>query len=425
MRYANVDHKKQMLKQQQGRVAVGVLAVRPKWWMIVLAIGLFLTGIGSYYAYSLLAGLKVTAGDIVKAPNAVVQYVANKDPQVKNENGRTNIALLGIGGPGHDGPYLSDTMIVVSIDIKTGDAILISLPRDIWVPETRSKLNAVYAYGFEKGDKKGLEQAKSAYETILGIPIHYAVRMDFSGFEKMIDQVGGIDVIVDTTFQDPEYPIEGKENDMCGNKYVEEKIASDSGEIVVKKLLDASGNDITETPRFPCRYELLSFKKGETHLDGKTALKFVRSRHGNNGEGSDFARSRRQERLITAVKEKVFSTETLLNPARVGDLLNTFGSSIEMDIDPGEYGEFFKLFQRTKDAKIKGYGLSAEGQNALIDVPPSFAPYGGAYVLVPVAGAGDWSEVHARVEEWLSGEWEIKEASAAAEATKSAVIKKL
>jgi anionic cell wall polymer biosynthesis LytR-Cps2A-Psr (LCP) family protein len=419
MRYTNFDktdsHKPKTL------AAVGV--IRFRWWFVVWGTMAFVVAIAGYYAYSFMSGLKVQAKDVFKAPGAVVSYVVNKDPQLKNENGRVNIALLGIGGPGHDGPYLSDTMIVASIDIKTGNAALISLPRDIWVPSTRSKLNAVYAYGFEKGEKQGLVQAKDAYGHILGIPIHYALRLDFSGFEKAMDLLGGIDVTVDTSFQDPEYPIDGKENDMCGNKYVEEKIASDSGEITVKKLLDSTGADITATPRFPCRYELLSFKAGTVHLDGKTALKFVRSRHGNNGEGSDFARSRRQERVITASKDKIFSMDTLLNPGKVGELLNTFGASVEMDIDPGEYGEFFKLFQRTKDAKIKTFGLSAEGKDALINVPPSFAPYGGAYVLVPVAGADRWEDVHAKVKDILLGKDEVQEASASGEASKSAIVR--
>jgi LCP family protein required for cell wall assembly len=416
MRYVNVHDSHQ---KSQTRAVVGV--IRFRWWFVVWGTLAFIVLLGGYYAWSFLSGLKVQANDVFKAPGAVVSYVVNKDPQVKNENGRVNVALLGIGGPGHDGPYLSDTMIVASIDIKTGDAVLISLPRDIWVPSTRSKLNAVYAYGFEKGDKKGLEQAKDAYSHILGIPIHYALRLDFSGFEKAVDLLGGIDVTVDKAFQDPEYPIDGKERDMCGNTYVDEKIASDSGEITVKKLKDAAGTDITDKPNpFACRYELLSFKQGPVTLDGKTALKFVRSRHGNNGEGSDFARSRRQEKVISAAKNKVFSMETLANPAKVGELLNTFGASVEMDVDPGEYGEFFKLFQRTKDAKFKTYGLSAEGKEALISTPPSFTPYGGAYVLVPIAGADEWGEVHTWVQDLLSGKYERDhEASGSAEASSS------
>lgn len=419
MRYVNFDDAPQKKEQTKPRVAVGI--IRFNWPLVVGGTIAFLVVLIGYYAWSFLSGLKVKGGDLLKAPNAIVTYVANKDPQVKNTDGRTNIALLGIGGKGHDGPYLSDTMIVASIDIKTGKAVLISLPRDIWVSGTRSKLNAVYAYGFEKGDKQGLVQAKDEYGKIVGLPIHYAVRIDFGGFEKAIDLLGGIDVTVDTAFSDPEYPIDGKERDMCGYKEVEEKIASDSGEITVKKIVDANNQPISDTVNpYACRYETLTFKKGPTTLNGKTALKFVRSRHGTNNEGSDFARSRRQEKVITGIKEKIFSTETLLNPGKVGSLLNTFGESIEMDVDPGEYGEFFKLFQRTKDSKLESHGISAEGADALLKVgDPSL--YGGAYVLAPVAGKDDWSAVQTQVKQWI--EDSIHPPSPTPEATKSAQLK--
>ncbi len=421
MRYVNYDDSQKKQQKNKPRVAIGVGVIRFNWPLVIGATIGFIVLLIGYYAWSFLSGLKVKGGDLLKAPNAIVSYVANKDPQVKNDNGRTNIALLGIGGKGHDGPYLSDTMIVASIDIKTGHAVLIPLPRDIWVSGTRSKLNAVYAYGFEKGDKQGLVQAKEEYGKIVGLPIHYALRIDFGGFEKAIDLLGGIDVTVDTAFSDSQYPIDGKERDMCGYKEIEEKIASESGEITVKKLVDASNQPVPETVNpYACRYEVLTFKKGPLTLDGKTALKFVRSRHGTNNEGSDFARSRRQEKVISGIKQKVFSTETLLNPAKVGSLLNTFGESIETDVDPGEYGEFFKLLQRAKDGKIESHSVSAEGTDPLLEVGNP-ALYGGAYVLAPVAGKDDWSGVQAQVKKWI--EESIHPPSPTAEATKSAQVK--
>lgn len=419
MRYVNVDNHNDAVEEQRKRptrAEARVVSIRPKLWVVFLATALFVIGLLGYYAYSFLAGLKMSAGDLAKAPGAVVSYVANKDPQVKNQDGRMNIALLGIGGEGHDGPYLTDTMIVASVNIKNGNAVLIPFPRDIWVPSTRSKLNAVYAYGFEKGDKKGLTQIKEELGRMTGMPIHYALRIDFGGFEKALDLLGGIDIVVDNSFVDGMYPIAGKERDMCGNKEIEEKIASESGEIVIKKLVDANNVPIPDDVEpYPCRYEKLVFNKGPLKLDGKTALKYVRSRHGTNGEGSDFARSRRQEKVIAAAKDKLLSAETLLNPSRVSDLLNNFGKSIEMDIEVSEYGEFFKIFQKSKDAKIVSHSISAEGLDALLILPPDRSVYNGAYVLVPKAGANDWSVVQAKVKEWIDeSERPPQEASASA-----------
>jgi LCP family protein required for cell wall assembly len=405
MRYVRVDDHSQVKTNNpaaKSNAAVTTQAVKPKLWLIVGATLVFAIGLLGYYAWSLLSGLKVKAQDLMKAPNAIVTYVANKDPQVKNENGRVNIALLGIGGKGHDGPYLTDTMIVASVNIKNGNAVLLPLPRDIWVSDTRSKLNAVYAYGREKGEGIGITQAKDQMSKIVGIPIQYAVRVDFSGFQKAIDLVGGINVNVDTAFSDSQYPITGRERDMCGYKEVEEKIASESGEITVKKLVDASGNAIPDSVNpYACRYETLTYKVGPLQLSGADALKFVRSRHGTNNEGSDFARSRRQEKVISALKEKIFSVGTLANPTKVGPLLSTFGENIETDIAPEEYGEFFKVFQNSNHAKIESHSISAEGTDALLRVPADSKPYNGAYVLVPTAGANDWSGIKASVLKWI------------------------
>jgi anionic cell wall polymer biosynthesis LytR-Cps2A-Psr (LCP) family protein len=159
--------------------------------------------------------------------------------------------------------------------------------------------------------------------------------------------------------------------------------------------------DKTDDPTaFSCRYETISFSPGLTTMDGKTALKFVRSRHGTNNEGSDFARADRQQRVISAFKSEVLSAGTILNPSRVTSLIEEFGNSVEMDITLGDYGEFMKLAQLTQDAEIRTHTISAEGEEALLAVPPSREPYGGAYVLV--SKTGSWSDVHAKVREWLA-----------------------
>ncbi|MDQ3238891.1 MAG: LCP family protein [bacterium] len=389
-------------EKKKPQVRTTSIAIRFNKWVVLFGMLLFLFSVSGYYIWSLLSGLKVKATEFLKAPNAVVSFVVNKDPQILNEDGRTNIALLGIGGKGHDGPFLTDTIIVASINIKTGSAVLFSMPRDIWVSGTSSKLNAVYAYGVEKGEGVGLKQIKSELSEVLGIPIHYGLRMDFSGFEKMIDMVGGLDIIVDTPFTDTLYPISGKERDMCGLREVEVKIATEGGERLEKGYIDANNTSVPKDANpFACRYEILTFKKGPVSLNGKTALKFVRSRHGNNGEGSDFARSRRQEKIIAALKESILSAETLINPTKVGPLLNTFGSSIETDIAPTDYGEFFKIVQKAKDAKIESHSVSADGDNPLLVVPGDLGLYRGAYVLIPSKGADMWGDVSDSVKKWI------------------------
>jgi LCP family protein required for cell wall assembly len=303
---------------------------------------------------------------------------------LKNDKGRTNVLLLGIGGDGHDGPNLTDTMILASIDTKTGDVVLVNLPRDLWVGDINDKINAIYAFGQEK-NKSGLASAETEVSKLLGVPVHYGFRIDFSGFTKAVDYVGGLDLTIDNTFTDARYPIEGKEDDLCGLTIE----TQDKNGLKVQVVKDATGsaipldqlNDFNDP--FTCRYENLTFKAGPAHLDGIMALKFVRSRHGNNDEGSDFARSARQEKIIVAFREKVLSKKTLLDPKTILSLLQTFGASIDTDIGNDEIPLFSKLALKVDKANIRKVVLDASNDNSKLEVGQPASDFGGRFVLLP------------------------------------------
>jgi len=241
---------------------------------------------------------------VFKGPKAVVQLIT--DTGLNSNNGRVNVLLLGIGGQGHEGPNLSDTMILASIAEDGHDVGLVSIPRDLWDPSLSTKVNSVYAYGQEK-DNDGLNVTKKTIGTLFGLPIHYTLRVDFNGFIKAVDLVDGIDVNVENAFVDSKYPVVGKEDDLCGLTIETEEIDGVPQQVVK----DATGSAIPldkiteENDPFDCRYETISFKQGLVHIDGVSALKFVRSRHGTNGQGSDFARSARQQKVILAFRQKV------------------------------------------------------------------------------------------------------------------------
>ena len=310
----------------------------------------------------------------IKNHNTIVNLIT--DGGLKSDNNRVNILLLGTGGEGHDGPNLSDTMIMASIDMNGKDVALVNIPRDLWVPKNQAKINSAYAAGQEKNGK-GLVTAEKTVSNLFGIPIHYGLRLDFNGFVKAIDLVGGLDINVENSFEDNEYPIVGKENDTCGVE-----IEDISGATYFKDSTGSAQMLTEDNNPFSCRYEVLKFTKGPIHLDGETALKYVRSRHGTNGENSDFARSARQEKVLTAFRQKVFSTETLLNPKKVLDLANTFGRSIDTDIKPDEAPLLLKLAQRAKSAKIRRIVLDSGRPDSLLDEsdPKDFF---GAFALTP------------------------------------------
>lgn len=297
-----------------------------------------------------------------------------------------NLLLLGIGGGTHDGPDLTDTIIFMHVDPVNKKVTLVSLPRDLWVPDLSAKVNATYTFASEKNPGSGLSVTENEIGKILGQHIDYGVKIDFGGFVKAVDILGGLDINVDETFDDYAYPITGQEDATCG--LTNEQIASDSAAI-------ASGS-ATELQSFPCRYKHIHFDQGANHMDGETALEYVRSRHALGPEGSDFARSKRQEKVISAFKAKLFSVGTILNPVKMIDLINTLSGSLETDIPQSKYADFIQTAQDMKGAKIASTvidtGDSEMGRYGLLINPP-VADYGGAWVLAPRTGATDYSEI--------------------------------
>ena len=314
------------------------------------------------------------------------QTFFNKDITLKKADDRVNILLLGIGGGVHEGPSLTDTIIFVSIDPSQKKVTLISIPRDLWIPELKAKINTAYASGESKQIGGGLRLSKTVVAKILGQPLDYAIRIDFDGFIKAIDMLGGVDVTVEGVLDDSEYPITGKENDLCGNK-----------EEDLEKLATAS----SQKDAFPCRYEHLHFDIGQRHMDGKTALMFVRSRHAEGEEGTDFARSKRQEKVISAIKQKVFSLGTLLNPFKLANLYQVLKGSIDTDIKQEEYDDFIKLAQKMKEASVQSialdFGDEKNGRGGFLINPPISEDYDNQWVIIPKEGSGSYARIQTYV----------------------------
>ncbi|MDO8638345.1 MAG: LCP family protein [Candidatus Daviesbacteria bacterium] len=351
-------------------------------------------------------------------------FVFGKESALKVESGRVNILLLGIAGAGHDGPNLTDTIMVASYKPSTAQVDLISLPRDLWIDEHKAKINTLYQLGLNKKDGLGFVQGEIG--KILGIDIPYAIRVDFNGFIKAVDLLGGIDVDVQQSFDDYFYPVPGKENELCD--YQEKEIDIDEAKAKelnltsgkVKALVDSAGKIATASATaiiysdaqvfklFSCRFEHLSFTKGVTSMDGETALKFVRSRHGSGKEGSDFARSARQELVLKAFKNQVLSVQNLLNPQKIVELLQTFGSNVETNIPVKLYPEFIKILKQQKD--IKSFVIDSTGKDPFLIVPPS-GDYG-AWILIPPNN--DFGRIQKHIDNIFSG---ILEASVSATPT--------
>jgi LCP family protein required for cell wall assembly len=250
-------------------------------------------------------------------------------------------------------------MMLASLKPSTKQVALVSIPRDLTAPVSGwRKINSVYAYAESDTPGSGGEVTAKAISDLLQTPTTYYISVDFSGFERMIDEIGGVDVNVENTFDDYTYPATGQE----------------------------------DNPDYYARYEHLHFNAGPTHMDGALALKYARSRHALGPEGSDFARARRQQLLIEAVKEKLLSSQTLLNPVVLGKLLTEFNKDISTNLNAWE---MIKLWNDFKDVN----------QNQIINKVLSDAPDGylvsgtgqdGAYILTP--RSGNFSEIQNMVQ---------------------------
>jgi len=202
---------------------------------------------------------------IAKLSPFLFQLIFNRDINLKTNDGHINILLLGIGGKNHQGPNLTDTVIFTSLSTKGDKVTLVSIPRDLWVPDLDAKINTAYSTGESKRPGGGLVLSKAVVKKIVNQPIDYVLRIDFDGFIKAVDLVGGLEINVERTFDDFEYPIDGKEEDPC--EHTDEEL---------KELATSS----SQLEAFPCRYTHVRFDKGEQKMDGKTALQFVRRRRG-------------------------------------------------------------------------------------------------------------------------------------------------
>ncbi len=236
-------------------------------------------------------------------------------PLQGESSGRINILLLGYGGAGHDGPYLTDTMILASIKPDTKQILLVSIPRDYWWQFARGprKINSAFSEGYTQNGNfdQGGQEARQVVSQLTGMDIPYYASLDFQGFVKAVDAVGGLDINVPDTFTDSLYP-----------------------------------NDATNGYLPP-----ITFSKGPEHMDGQRALEFARSRHAPGIEGSDFARSKRQELVLQAFKEKLRQLNWLTDSGKINNLLNIVADHFHTNIDPSQILHLEKMLN-SKNTQI-------------------------------------------------------------------------
>lgn len=353
--------KRKKVRQTVVRVVAGMLAV-------VILTGGFLTWRGYATASKVLSGNRTVAA--LSAPVVAPTLLKGEG------DGRVNILMLGVGGVGHDGGDLTDTMILASVDPVNHQVALLSIPRDLWVKMpvnyygSHQKINAAYSAGkyqyLGKVDassadpiaiESGMNSVDAALSQVLGVDVDYHVLVNFAAFAQAIDTVNGVTVDVK------------------------------------KPLVDASmawenNNNATLVPA------------GVQQMNGKEALLYARSRHSS----SDFDRSERQRELIVALKQKVLTLGTFSNPIKLEGLANAFGKNVYSDLSTKAALRLYDIMKDVDDGNVKSLDL--------VTAPHSFVTtdsVGNISVVRPKLGFDAYSDIQTFVRAQLKDGYLVHE----------------
>lgn len=267
-----------------------------------------------------------------------------------DENGLTNFLILGVGGKNHDGADLTDSMIVASIDQESSSIVMLSIPRDLYVQTevSNGRINEILrdapayykkqGYSEEKAQEMAMEILEKTVTDITGLKIHRYAKIDFQGFIKLVDAIGGVDVFVDQTIDDQTYP-------------------------------DTNWG-----------YQHFYLEAGAQHLDGETALKYARSRHNS----SDFDRAQRQQKTLEAIREKTLRLGILTSPEKIKELMSIIDKNFQSDLKWREIVTLAGFASNFDRSRMFSHVLNDnEYSEGGFLVTPDRSLYGGAFVLVP------------------------------------------
>jgi LCP family protein required for cell wall assembly len=329
---------------------------------------LAILGAGAIFGYALIKERQIFRG----SGDGAAGLEKNVDPSRLNGegDGRVNILLLGKGGPGHEAPDLTDTILLASIDPVQNEAALVSVPRDLYVEDAngyQTKINAIYsnakqarlAKATSQSDSEkqaaedaGLKAIKENISKVLGVPVHYYVMVDFTAFKESIDTVGGISIDV----KEPLYD-------------------------ATMAWMNGGSSLIAD--------------KGMQDFNGTRALMYARSRYRNARD--DFDRSERQKQVIFALQQKVLTLGTFSNPFKIVELLNTLGDNVRTDLEgKGTLKRLYDIAQQITADKFISVSL-ADPTNLLVTT----AFMDGQSVVMPVAGLNEYDAIQSYVRNTL------------------------
>lgn len=262
------------------------------------------------------------------------------------ENG-VNILLVAVGGEGHQGENLTDSVMLIRFRPQERDVALLSIPRDLYVnipgTELYTRINAVHAYGENQRRGEGLRLIKEKVASVTGQLVHYVARVDFLAFKRIVDELGGIDITIDQAFYD--------------------------------------------------YWHRISFPAGREHMNGERALAYVRARYIEGPAGGDFKRAERTQRVLLAIRQKIFSVQTAVDLRALAGILDTLKTHVATNFTLSELKRLADFTRGITQDRIRTAVLDT-GPHGLLTGSTEILGGRPASVLRPRAGLEKYDEIH-------------------------------
>jgi len=334
------------LRPSRRRVSLSALAATLL-LVFVVGIGAYLAPLAwaSWRAYQRVFTTPVPRANVIVNAEGTpeVVLISPDDPAIQlpdwDKKDRINVLLLGVDRREAGDVPRADTIIVVTIDPLTKDVGMLSIPRDLLVTIPgygQEKINAAYPLGMSSSlTGPGLLRATIEYN--FGIPIHYYAEVDFEGFVRIVDTLGGVVVDVPAPIKDDEYP---------GEDY---------------------------------NYTRIYFAPGLQHMDGRTALRYVRTRHDDN----DFSRGYRQQQVLRALREQGLRLDLL---RKAPQLVDALADTVRTDLSPQQVLALAKLGSEIPRERIRSF--------TLLEATTSYWEPGQPFYLIP-----NWPAIQAILDE--------------------------
>ena len=356
---------------------------------VVIAFVILLLALGAFVGIRfMIASNNVFQGNIFD--------IFQAKPLQMDENGRSNVLVFGTSedDPGHEAAYLTDSILVISIDQNKKDAYMVSIPRDLIVDYGdacfagyQGKINALYGCYSDEGanEPAGAAALQDKVGEVLGLDIQYYAHVNYTVVRDTVKALGSIEVTIEST--DPRGIMDSNFDWKC-------------------KAGDARASRATILKNCPPNGHFIDFPNGKVTLDPERALYLAQARGAQAPtyglERSNFDREVNQQKIIKGIREKAVSAGTLADVGKVTGLIDALGNNLRTDFATAEVRTLMEIGQEIPSDAIQSLSLVNEGEELVAT---------GLGGVIPTAGSFEYAEIQAFIDKSLSSDPVTREAA--------------